>query len=149
MSTGVGPVGRSLSTSREAFEKQRLASRVGNFERHDRSTIGNPFHIEKDGGWHQPEASRLKATSTSMELKLERVRQDHAAAVQRAAVGREQAQRDDARWSSMQATAQADAARVARFREEGLKSKRNESSVPYDTINLQYGNSQEVSRLGS
>jgi len=94
------------------------------------------------------DSQRLDKTLTpAMELKRERyakrAEDEHRLMRKRY----ENQLREDARWERMQQECVQEAARVQEMRQRGLKAKRNETSVPYDLITLNYGTSEEAQRL--
>eukprot|EP00981_Chlorochromonas_danica_P000414 scaffold96_cov167-Ochromonas_danica.AAC.21 len=51
--------------------------------------------------------------------------------------------REEDRWSQAETKARLEEERVAKFREEGLKAKKNQSNTAYDILTLQYAQSQD------
>ncbi len=136
-------VGRT-TYSRDVLEKTRLLGRYEAYERHRPETIINPFHIAAKTGLYQPDHQRWKPTTTANELKLQRDQDRATREIDRVRVGNELQNREDERWRRMQTEVHNEADRLTRLREERLKAKRNEGSVPYDLITLSYGKSDEV-----
>lgn len=133
--------------SREALEKDRLLQRRGTYERYY-GGIRAPFAISQRSAIYQPCDVRLQRTPAVEVLKHNQQVQRKAEEVKRIHRGEEMWQRENTRWQSMEQERQRNVERETAMRQEGIKAKRNSSSVPYNLVTLNYGTSVEVGYSG-
>lgn len=129
---------RNAEQHREDLEKMRLRNRK------------EGFYSYQEGGITQPtsslgyisEAERF-ITDVAAVAKSER-EADHAKRDQMVQAKRaNKANREEQRWQSIEAEAEFDERRAQEMREVGAFSKANKTSMPYDPINLKYGEGRD------
>lgn len=128
--------------SREQFEKENLKKRREGFTRYPADVIDQPLAIQpsSQNGVYMSEHDRLH-TDVAGE---ERRRRDAAsrAQQQRLLQKRDSAlAREEKRWEGMASETRKEEERLERKRTNGLAAKKNQPSLPFNPITLEYSNS--------
>lgn len=139
---------RYVRVDREKLEKERLASRRQGFPTHHPEEIlgvkavtpaaDTPSYIDDHERFQKDVAAeerrRREVTRAKEEKRILHLRDDTLA-------------RDERRWHDMSERAAAEEERIARFRATGYKATKNQPSLPFNPITLQYRDDTKGVRL--
>jgi hypothetical protein len=132
---------RRAAVNKESWEKERLQQRKEGFIRVDPSLSGKAMtEYAPSSQGYMSDADRFHTDVAGEEKN----RRDEVLTRQRMVEDRrrmDNAQREEQRWRTMDHQHQREIEKVERDRQEGTKSLRNKSSVPFDPVTLGYNNS--------
>ncbi|GAB5366705.1 hypothetical protein AAMO2058_001166600 [Amorphochlora amoebiformis] len=135
---------RSNHINKEELEKGRLARR----SRHNYNPEkDDPFLVEKNTSLHVTEHDRFRTGGATLAMKEERDRQRVKKSQQISNWRRRNLDRTNGLKEKREKKAQNELKRMQLFREAGMKALKNQSSVPYDTLNHRFKDNLDGKRL--
>lgn len=142
----IKPRGRVKARGREAIEKSRLKERQFQYARHTSDVIDKPFEIVKQSPMYIDEQQRF-GTKTHVQERDGRVKRlvRSQRIEERKRAGNIQKER--VRWQAEDSKYKKKTAFMDHARETGVKSKANQSSVPYNTLNHRFNDGIDGERL--
>jgi len=142
--------GKATAVSRDQLEKARIRARREGFAHgsaNAETVVDRPLEVLPEAkGIYSSEADRFQ-TDVAGEERARRLAQSEREQLRLQAKRDAALQRDERRWEAMSHAQQQEQKRIESKRRAGMASKKNQGSLPFNPITLEYSNSKEGSLL--